>query len=126
MPSRLSFGPAGAPFELDAKPVVVINAQKVAGAERPEYRWLLDRLRSAKSATSGRPAALDQAICARSTDCRGPIDDAFMDSFVFVKPTGLLRMPPVAKWVDAEQNPCDQGMAASVPRRSAGPEGHRR
>ncbi len=33
---------------------------------------------------------------------QGPIDDAFMDSFVFVRPTGSSRHETVAKWVDQE------------------------
>ncbi len=33
---------------------------------------------------------------------QGPIDDAFMDSFLIVKPTGHSQQPVVAKWVDAE------------------------
>ena len=34
---------------------------------------------------------------------QGPIDDAFMDSFIFVKPTGQPMNPGITKWVDAEQ-----------------------
>ena len=34
---------------------------------------------------------------------QGPIDDAFMDSFVFVTPTGTPMAPGVAPWVAAEQ-----------------------
>ncbi len=33
---------------------------------------------------------------------QGPIDDAFMDSFVFVKPSGQCREEKVQKWVDSE------------------------
>jgi dienelactone hydrolase len=33
---------------------------------------------------------------------QGPIDDAFMDSFVFVRPTGKARHELVGKWADAE------------------------
>lgn len=33
---------------------------------------------------------------------QGPIDDAFMDTFVFVKPTGRGPHPAVNKWVEAE------------------------
>ena len=35
-------------------------------------------------------------------DLQGPIDDAFMDSFVFVRPTGLSDHPKVRAWADAE------------------------
>lgn len=33
---------------------------------------------------------------------QGPIDDAFMDSFVFVRPTGQARDEAVGKWAEAE------------------------
>jgi dienelactone hydrolase len=35
-------------------------------------------------------------------DLQGPIDDAFMDSFVFVRPTGKPKYPKVGAWADAE------------------------
>lgn len=33
---------------------------------------------------------------------QGPIDDAFMDSFLFVKPSGKAKHPLVEEWVEAE------------------------
>jgi len=35
-------------------------------------------------------------------DLQGPIDDAFMDSFLFVRPTGPSEHPKVRAWADAE------------------------
>ena len=37
-------------------------------------------------------------------DLQGPIDDAFMDSFVFVRPTGRSRSATVDSWVHSEMN----------------------
>jgi dienelactone hydrolase len=37
-------------------------------------------------------------------DLQGPIDDAFMDSFVFVRPTGQAKYPKVGDWVKQEGN----------------------
>ncbi len=34
---------------------------------------------------------------------QGPIDDAFMDSFLFVQPTGAFQNPQTAAWVNAER-----------------------
>ena len=65
----LKFGPAGAPFELDAKPAVMINAQKVT-APGPEYRWLLDGFVSQSRGQVDDRSARSPAS-ARSTDCRG-------------------------------------------------------
>jgi hypothetical protein len=36
-------------------------------------------------------------------DLQGPIDDAFMDSFVFVRPTGPSPNPVFAAWAEKEQ-----------------------
>ena len=38
----------------------------------------------------------------KSPETCGPIDHAFMSSFIFVKPTGKCAHPAVQKWVDAE------------------------
>ena len=35
---------------------------------------------------------------------QGPIDDAFLNGFVFVKPTGAPAVPAMAKWVETEEN----------------------
>jgi len=38
----------------------------------------------------------------KSPGLTGPIDDAFMDAFVFVRPTGKALNPEVATWVESE------------------------
>jgi hypothetical protein len=39
---------------------------------------------------------------AKKHNLQGPIDDAFMDSFIFVRPTGKAANELVGKWADAE------------------------
>lgn len=96
----LKFGPAGAPFELDAKPVVVINAQKVtAPGLNTDGSWMASFRKVGDKWTTG---ALESGI-RKKHGLQGPIDDAFMDSFVFVKQSGTPTNPAIAKWVDAEQ-----------------------
>lgn len=41
---------------------------------------------------------------AKKHNLQGPIDDAFMSPFLFVKPTATGRHPEVDKWVDSEFN----------------------
>ena len=51
-------------------------------------------------------AAVDSTVISglhKRHGLQGPIDDAFMDSFVFVTPTGTPIAPNVAKWVASEQ-----------------------
>lgn len=96
----LKFEPAGAPFELDAKPVVVINAQKVtAPGPNTDGSWMASFRKVGDKWTTG---ALESGI-RKKHGLQGPIDDAFMDSFVFVKQSGTPANAAVAKWVDAEQ-----------------------
>ena len=51
---------------------------------------------------------------------QGPIDDAFMNGFVFVRPTGTPAVPGDRKWVEAEQNMRSKsgGVSFGVRRRS--------
>jgi pimeloyl-ACP methyl ester carboxylesterase len=44
----------------------------------------------------------DDAGLHKRAGLQGPIDDAYMDSFLFVTPTGEARHPPVQQWVQLE------------------------
>lgn len=44
----------------------------------------------------------DPAALRKRHDLQGPIDDAFMDRFVFVRPTGTSPHKPAAEWARAE------------------------
>ena len=47
---------------------------------------------------------LDDGKLRKKPGLQGPIDDAFMDSFLFVKPSGKSAHAKVNEWVDAEMN----------------------
>jgi hypothetical protein len=47
--------------------------------------------------------AADSAGLAKKHNLQGPIDDAFLDSFVMVRPTGTPVNETVGKWVKSEQ-----------------------
>ncbi|HVW86212.1 MAG TPA: hypothetical protein VHB50_16105, partial [Bryobacteraceae bacterium] len=49
-------------------------------------------------------AAEDSNALRKRHDLQGPIDDAFMDSFVIVRPTGTPLNETVGKWVKSEQD----------------------
>ena len=51
---------------------------------------------------SDRDAASVRVALAKRHNLQGPIDDAFMDSFLFVKPTGKARHAAVEKWTQSE------------------------
>jgi predicted esterase len=50
---------------------------------------------------TGRPA-VEPGLLRKQHGLQGPIDDAFMDGFVFVKPTGRAAHPAIGTWVEAE------------------------
>lgn len=96
----LNFGPAGAPFAPDAKPTVIINSQKMtAPGPGTDGSWLASFRKNGEKWTSG---SLESGI-RKKHGLQGPIDDAFMSSFVFVKPSGAAANPAVAKWAESEQ-----------------------
>ena len=55
---------------------------------------------------AGRWTALDRVDTSlrKRSGLQGPIDFAFMDSFVMVKPTGQPMIPETAAWVNSEMN----------------------
>lgn len=94
-------GPAGCPFDPTQKPVVTIDGQKLtAPAPLSDRSWTAHFRKS-----SGRWSVVESAAAEgmhKRHGLQGPIDDAFMDSFIFVRPTGTANSPGVGKWADAE------------------------
>ncbi len=48
------------------------------------------------------PAVYEPGQLVKKHNLQGPIDDAFMDSFIFVSPSGKCASPTVEKWVQSE------------------------
>jgi hypothetical protein len=55
------------------------------------------------SVTAPKEKELDDKQLRKRHGLQGPIDDAFMDSFVMVRPTGTPLSPAIAAWCSAEQ-----------------------
>ncbi len=98
----LEMGPGGCPLDAGRAPAVTIDGQKLAAPVPGSDRSWLARFRKSGAqwslADNAAPAGLHKVH-----GLQGPIDDAFMDSFVFVTPTGTPLAPAVAPWVAAEQ-----------------------
>jgi Prolyl oligopeptidase family len=95
----LSFPAGWAPFDV-AEPVSIsIDGQTLTGP-RPlsDRSWLCTVHRESGAWRLG---PLDDGL-RKKHDLQGPIDDAFMDSFVFVRPTGKFMHPGVERWVQGE------------------------
>jgi pimeloyl-ACP methyl ester carboxylesterase len=96
----LEFGPGGCPLDLSRRPVVTIDGQKVEAPTPMSDRSWTAHFRKTGSQWSAVDAA---ATNGKRHGLQGPVDDAFLDSFVFVTPTGTPVVPAAAEWVAAEQ-----------------------
>jgi poly(3-hydroxybutyrate) depolymerase len=98
----LEFGSGGCPLDPARAAAVTIDGQKLS-APGP----MSDRSWSVHFRKSGdRWAVADSAEAPgiqKRHGLQGPIDDAFLDSFLFVSPTGAPISPAVGKWTAAEE-----------------------
>ncbi len=98
----LAFGPGGCPLDLTRKPAVTVDGQKIA-APSPGS----DRSWSAHFRRAGDRWTLVETAAASGMHKRhglqGPIDDAFLDRFIFVTPTGAPFHDAVGRWAAAEE-----------------------
>jgi poly(3-hydroxybutyrate) depolymerase len=98
----LEMGPGGCPLDPGRQPAVTIDGEKfTAPAPASDRSWVAHFRKSGKGWS-----AADNASAAglhKVHGLQGPIDDAFLDSFIFVTPTGTPVAPGVAAWVAAEE-----------------------
>ncbi len=92
---RLDFAPGLAPFSAGSKPVIKIdNATITLPAVASDRSLKTGLVRNGTTWKIGElPAGLRKA-----TGLQGPIDDAFMDRFVIVRPTGTPLSEATGKW----------------------------
>lgn len=79
---------------------VIVDGQsfEIPGALR-DHAWTASFVRDGKRWKKGSP---DSMKLAKRAGLQGPIDDAFMDSFLYVLPSGKARSPQVQSWVERE------------------------
>ena len=97
----LDFPPGRAPFEAGMPVRVVLDQQHqtvLGPAMSSDRSWSLSLHKEGNTWTTGPPPA----GLRKKHGLQGPIDDAFMDSFVFVRPTGESKSPKFAAWSKAE------------------------
>ncbi len=94
--------PAGlCPLDLRDVPTISVNGLLIPAPKVESDRsWKVSLYRENNRWQVGSPP---QEL-AKKPGLQGPIDDAFMDSFIFVKPTGKPSDPLVHKWVETEMN----------------------
>lgn len=98
----LAMGPGGCMLDPTRKPTVTIDGQKLTVAGPMSDRsWRVHFRKTGNQWTVG-----DAAVAGglhKVHNLQGPIDDAFLDSFIFVTPTGTPLVAEAAKWVTSEQ-----------------------
>ena len=96
------FDPGRMPFGGKAPIAIVLDGQVLA----PPRGFAETRAAHFRRAADGweAVAAVDTASLAKRHGLQGPIDDAFMDSFLFVRPTGPAMNANVAAWAASEMD----------------------
>lgn len=98
----LEMGAGGCPLNIAGKPVINIDGQKLT-VNGP----LSDRSWQVHFRKTGNQWAVAESAFApglhKRPGLQGPVDDAFLDSFIFVTPTGAPLVPSLGQWVASEQ-----------------------
>ena len=98
----LDMGPGGCPFDPAQKVAVTIDGQKLTvPGPMSERSWAAHFRRNGPLWTIAESA--DVPGLHKRHGLQGPIDDAFLDSFIFVSPTGTPKSPAIAKWAAAAE-----------------------
>ncbi len=98
----LDFGPGGAPLSMTSKARILIDNQTIsAPPPQSDRSWQVHLRKSGTRWAIASSATLPGLH--KTHTLQGPIDHAFMDSFLIVKPSGSPSHAETAKWVEAEQ-----------------------
>ena len=99
----LSMPPGFCPLDNTERPLILIDGEKIVATPVPTDRSWTVHLRKYGNLWRTNSAQHDNTL-RKQHGLQGPIDDAFMDSFIMVRPTGKLLNEKVGAWVAAEQN----------------------
>jgi hypothetical protein len=97
----LSMAPGLCPLDMTRKPSVTIDGRMVQAAPVGSDRSWVAHFRKENDDWQVVSSAQTSALAKRH-GLQGPIDDAFMDSFVMVRPSGTAANPAVQAWVEKE------------------------
>jgi hypothetical protein len=97
----LSMVPGECPLQNQARPRVAIDNQELAAPPVLSDRSWTAHLRR-KDGVWEVADKIDEETLAKRHGLQGPIDDAFMDSFLMVRPTGKPLNDRVGAWADGE------------------------
>ncbi len=98
----LEMGAGGCPLDNARKPDVVIDGVRVAAPVPMSDRSWTAQFRKTGGQWTVAEHAGEPGLHKRH-GLQGPIDDAFLSSFIMVRPTGTPAAPGIARWVAAEE-----------------------
>lgn len=94
---RIDIEPGFGPFT-PARPLHVLGQQIPVGTDRSVHAEF--HLDGKEWKLGAAPAK--EGLLVKRHNLQGPIDDAFMDSFMIVRPTGIAKQEAVQKWTTSE------------------------
>ncbi|HLK69870.1 MAG TPA: prolyl oligopeptidase family serine peptidase [Bryobacteraceae bacterium] len=98
----LEMGTGGCPLDVAHRPVVAINGQKLtAPGPFSDRSWVAHFRKAGNQWTVVESAEIPGLH--KHHGVQGPVDDAFLDNFLFVSPTGTPQAPAIAAWVKAQE-----------------------
>ncbi len=98
----IEFPPGRSPFDATRKPTILLDEQKLLGPSIASDRsWTAHFRRQNGGWTLVNQVETETP--AKRHGLQGPIDDAFMSSFVIVRPTGAALNEQIGSWVTAER-----------------------
>ncbi|VTS02722.1 prolyl oligopeptidase family serine peptidase [Tuwongella immobilis] len=99
----LEMAPGTCPFDPTGKVTVTLDGQPIPGAPvgsdrswRSTFHKVGDAWQAGPPTEDGKPRKI--------TGLQGPIDDAFWDRFIIVRPTGKAMHPATAEWTKSEMD----------------------
>ncbi len=99
----IDMGPGSCPLDAAAKAAVIVNGVSIeTPGPMSDRSWTAHFIRVGNRWRTSDRAGLPGL--AKRHGLQGPIDDAFMDSFLFVTPSGTPIEPAVAAWASGEQS----------------------
>jgi len=98
----LAMPPGLCPLDNTRKPRVVLDGRTLEAAPVPSDKSWTAHFQKAGAVWSATPS-VDQITLRKRHGLQGPIDDAFLDSFLMVRPSGKPLNEKVGKWAEAEQ-----------------------
>ena len=100
---KFSFSSGHSPFDILRQVTVVVDGQELAAPRpRSDRSWFCRLTKRKDGWRVGGRAGGHGAGLRKRHDLQGPIDDAFMDSFLFVRPTGKPLNEKTGEWVQSE------------------------